>query len=105
MRRDLLQPSLRTACPGDPDTADQLGLADIHRSNPRDELFLIDRFSRASLLISHLHAFATSEPRDRPGGLQGKKQNLVLVLTTDGGNNEGPTRDPRARLVDALNGA
>jgi hypothetical protein len=76
MSRYLLNPALPRT--GEPDTTHHLRLADIQRGDPRDELFLIDRWSEHHASLPH------NGRDDRPGEPQGRQVNLVLVLNPAG---------------------
>jgi len=71
--------NVRTSCirrrPGHPDTADQLGLTDIQRRDPLDNLLLV----LLDVHPSHLLESATNNGRP-PVGAARETANLVLVL-------------------------
>jgi len=77
MRRHLLQPLVRITYRGDPDTTHQLGFADIQRSDPGNDVFLVLGFGQHRLLLLSI---TPDTERGRPWGSQRGKRNLVLVL-------------------------
>ena len=84
IRRHLLQPPSRPPSCGHPHTAHQLGLADIQRRDPLDDLLS----SATPANTPHLLATPSRPAGGRPQEPQQGQANLIRVLEA---NNEGPT--------------
>src|SRR5215204_4503691 len=91
---DLLRPPAVLAWAGHPHTAGQLGLADIQRRDPLDDLLGLLR------LLQHpgLPCAPTTNGRS-PAGAAGLKANLIRVLKA---TMKGPGAAPSTRLINGL---
>src|SRR5215204_6334076 len=91
---DLLRPPAVLAWAGHPHTAGQLGLADIQRRDPLDDLLGLLR------LLQHptLPGITTTNGQS-PAGAAGLKANLIRVLKA---TMKGPGAAPSTRLINGL---
>ena len=96
VRADLLHPPRPRSLTGYPDAAHHLGLPDIQRCDPRDDLLIVQR----DLHPAHLHS--THQRRGgRPRELQGNGESNPRARS----NIEGPVHAaPSARLMNGLEG-